>query len=105
MPFCQNDQCKRTGLKREEVEFDDELQLVLCRPCYQRRHPPIEVEVRHGDEHIAAPVKEMLSMATLGEAGFGLHFTTDKGLQLEGRYGSIVGAVKVPIDEIKKIFE
>lgn len=105
MPFCQNEQCKKIGLKRDEVEFDDELQMVLCRPCYQRRHPPIEVEVRHQGENIAPPVKEMLTAVADGEAGFGVHFTTDSGLQLEGRYGSIVAAVKVPMGEIKKIFD
>lgn len=38
MPFCQNQDCGKTELKREEVEFDDEKKLVVCQECYAAEH-------------------------------------------------------------------
>ena len=39
MPWCQNPMCNKQNLRKEDVEFDEVRQAVLCLPCFQEANP------------------------------------------------------------------
>jgi hypothetical protein len=91
MPFCQDQECGKTNLRKHEVRFDEDQRKVLCRPCWEKHHHPIPVEV----VGVVEPKREF---------DLGVFFTIEDGLQIEARYGGIEGEVRLPIEEIKRIF-
>jgi hypothetical protein len=89
MPFCQNESCNKTGLLRTEVEFDDELRKVLCRPCYTMRHPGVQTNM-------------VLHEATDNSFAFGLYVTA-REVDAEVRYAGVTVQARVPMTELKKL--
>jgi hypothetical protein len=39
MAWCENQNCKKENLRKEDVEFDDYHRKVLCHGCYALHHP------------------------------------------------------------------
>lgn len=93
MPFCQNESCGKTGLRPQDVEFDEELKKVICKDCYRIAHNKIEV--------VTVPVQELTS----SPFRFGVSVTTEDGIKAEVQYSKILVQAHVPMEEIKKIFE
>jgi hypothetical protein len=91
MPFCQNESCGKTGLRPQDVEFDEEVKKVVCKDCYRVAHNVIEV--------VTVPVQELAA----SPFRFGVHVTTEDGVKAEVQYQKILVQAHVPTDEIKRI--
>ena len=63
MPWCNNEQCGKKNLKKEDVVFDETTQRVLCVPC---------------GEQVAE-----LRPQVVDKTFFGIHYTSDQGLMAE----------------------
>jgi hypothetical protein len=88
MPFCQAENCGKTGLLRNEVEFDNATKQVLCSDCYA---------VRHGGGASISP-------ATAPGFAVGLFLNSEK-IEVDLRYNKIYAQVHVPVDDLKNLFK
>jgi hypothetical protein len=90
MPWCENKECGKTGLKRDEVEFDEENQKVLCKECYEKRQ-------------ILVPAEEPGTAASW-PVTYGIQFTNDGGVRAHVKMGLIGLEFKAPPEELKRFF-
>jgi len=88
MPFCQNDNCGKKDLKKTQVEIDEETNKVVCLDCYTKKYGVRRtVPVSLARDHV----------------GWGLHLTSDRGLQAEVHVGDVQIQVSASNDELKEI--
>lgn len=91
MAYCENIHCRKTGLRKEDVELDRELRAVLCHGCYALRHPgwkpPEEVVVMPG-VHTNPDGSPAL--------GYGISFDNYRGLSAFLSYGEVSLELIVP---------
>ena len=98
MAWCMNPRCGKKNISKNDVEFDEELQLVLCTGCYCLRHPgwipPSQVEVMN----LKAPESDQVSYDVrlssqegftarlgIGEVSLSLHATPAQIQKLLGQ--------------------
>lgn len=67
MPWCENVECGKRDLKKDQVVFDDRHQKVLCIPCGQQ----------------AAQEDPVVMGEVVEKTFFGLHYTSDQGFHAE----------------------
>lgn len=99
MAWCENEHCRKDGLRKADIEFDDTTRKVLCHGCYSLVHPgwlpPAEVvDLSDGSS----------TALTRPHVGFAFQFTDKDGLQAKVSYGGLQFAVMAPGDEIKRLF-
>jgi hypothetical protein len=94
MPWCENAACSKKGLKKEDVEFDDERELVLCKECYDKRSEPGLI-IAKGNQKVD------MSQWPLS---YGVHFTSEEGFKAEVKFGDLGLSFHAPPEEIQKIF-
>lgn len=94
MPWCENQHCRKSGLKKDDVEFDDDLHMVLCTGCYALRHPgwvpPVE-----GKPVLPVPPGDALLR-------YEVHFTSERGLAARVGYGDLSFSFMAPMSEIQR---
>ena len=88
MPYCENEGCGKKNLGRTEVEVDEATNKVICLDCHSRRYG------------IRKPIPVRLAD---GEIGWGIHLTSDKGLQAEVRVGEVQLQLTASNDDLKEI--
>jgi hypothetical protein len=86
MPWCQNDKCGKTNLKKDEVVFDEQNHRILCVPCGQE----------------ASVSNQALMGEVIDKTWFGIGYTTDQGLKAEFVYGGAKLAVNVTNDQFMR---
>lgn len=91
MPWCENDSCGKTGLRRDEIEFDEEEQLILCRPCY---------EERVGCQAVVLPAPAYVSLGVT----YGFHFTSEEGLKVDVQYRGVTAGLRATKEELSRLF-
>ena len=98
MAWCQNPYCAKKGLSKNDVEFDEESDLVLCTNCYAIRHPGWipDNTVRPS---LSVPPLDMKKVA------FEAHFTTERGFAARLGYGEVSVGFYASMEEIKKLFK
>ena len=96
MPWCQNPLCGRQNLSKEEVEYDDLRQVLLCLPCFQAANP-----------QAAAPA-DILRMIPKNGPMFNGHpvfyelsVNSTDGLRAQLRYRELAFEVRASPDELK----
>jgi hypothetical protein len=67
MPWCENTECGKKNLKKDEVIFDDTNQKVLCVPCGQK----------------VSSSNQTLTGEIIDKTFFGAHYASDQGLHVE----------------------
>jgi hypothetical protein len=87
MPWCES--CDRKNLKKEDVVFDDKRSQVLCVPC--------------GQKLTELPGEEVLQGEVFDKLWFGLHYTSDQGIEAEAIYGGARFSVSVSNDQVKRL--
>lgn len=96
MAWCMNPNCGKKGLKKEDVEFDEDLGMVLCTGCYCLRHPawvpPAQVEVLN----MKPPFSD-------GGFKYDMRLNSDEGFTAKATYAGLNFAFHMPADEINKL--
>lgn len=99
MAWCENEHCRKDGLRKADIEFCEATRKVLCHGCYALVHPgwqpPAEyVDLSNGKaQPIATP-----------RVGFAVQFSEVDGLKAQVSYGELSFAVLASPAEIKRLF-
>jgi hypothetical protein len=93
MPWCENSACGKTGLKPEEVEFDDDNKRILCKECFKNR---VTIIVRGREQPVSGDEWPF---------SYELHVTSSAGIQAKVGVGDLSIMFGAPISEIKKMFD
>lgn len=93
MPWCENPTCRKSGLSKNDVEFDEERRQVLCHCCYVLAHPgwmpPIEV----------LPAREIPKL------GYVLQLSEADGFRAKLSYGGTSVTFHAPAEDLRKLME
>jgi len=92
MPWCENEECKKTGLKKEEVEFDDENKQVLCKECYEKRKGMVVLEPKLVPQDPGWPFS------------YGFEFTNQGGVEVHVKVGELALSLHASPQELKRLF-
>lgn len=87
MPWCENEECQKRGLKKDEVVFNEKNRKVLCVPCGQA----------------ASVLDGELVTELLDKTWFGIGYTSDQGLKAELIHGGARLAFGMSNDQIMKL--
>lgn len=87
MPWCENKDCGKKDLKKDEVVFDEKNHRVLCVPCGHKESVSQQPAI----------VTELVDKKYIG-----LHYTSDQGLKAEIMYGGAHMIFEASNDQIKK---
>lgn len=100
MAWCQNPSCKKDGLRKADVEFDDTSKLILCHGCYALMHPGWIPPAEYVDVSDRVPSVALLRP----HVGFAIQVTDQEGLKAKISYGGASLAIHVPTEDFKKTF-
>lgn len=96
MAWCMNTRCGKQGLRKEDVEFDDDLRMVLCQGCYALRHPgwvpPVDVVVQPPVAVLQVPEK----------FSYEAHLTTENGFSARIGYGEVSLGVHISKSQFQR---
>ncbi len=100
MAWCENQNCRKTGLRKADVEFDDDSKLVLCHGCMALTHPGWMPPQEFVDLTGIVPV------SVSHESQFGMHLQINRedGIKASFSYGGISLAINVDNEEYRKFF-
>jgi len=87
MPWCENEGCNKSNLKKSEVIFDEHNKKVLCVPCGQQ----------------ASLSDQALVGEVIDKTWFGVGYTSDQGLKAELVYQGAKVSLNVSNDQIQKL--
>lgn len=95
MAWCDNRNCGKTNLLKTDVEFDEELKMVLCHGCYCLRHPgwvpptdTMPLPVAAGDPKLR----------------YELRFTNEMGFAARIGFGDLVVSFHAPMQDIRRLW-
>jgi hypothetical protein len=93
MAYCENINCRKTGLRKEDVELDREFGGLLCHGCYCLRHPGWK------------PPEEVVVLPPANN-GFGYAVTLDsyRGASARFNYGDVNFEFIMPAINLQKFF-
>lgn len=92
MAWCENPECSKTGLRKEDVEFDEIRRQVLCRDCFCAVNPDV----------IFDPPRALIRPPGLQ---YELHLTSYSGLTAKVGQGDVSIGLNIPMDSLKKFFD
>lgn len=91
MAWCEG--CKKTGLRKEDVEFCEETLKVLCTGCYCLRHP------------MWNPVAEVVALPPAPEKlTYEFSFTSQQGFSAKVGIGQAQLGFHMPMQDIVRVF-
>lgn len=98
MAWCENPDCQKQGLRKQDVEFCDDRHLVLCHGCYALAHPgwtppPEYVDLSGYRQAVSVPIQP--------KVGFAIQISDQEGLKARLSYGNANVAVHIPMDDIR----
>ncbi len=91
MAWCQK--CGRQGISKNDVEFCEETQKVLCHPCYSLFHPAWN----------PAEVVQELPLAP-PQLTYEIQLTSANGLSAKLGMGNAVIGFHMPMPELQRVF-
>lgn len=101
MAWCENENCRKNGLRKEDIEFDDATRKVLCHGCMTLVHPgwtpPSEYVDLTSDAVPRVPAPQ-------SKVGFAIQVTNEKGVQAQLSYGGVSIAFQAPMEDLKGLF-
>ena len=102
MAWCENPNCMKTGLRKADVEFDDDSKLVLCHGCMTLVHPgwipPAEfVDLTGGIPRVVRNEPE-------ARFGVAIQVNEQEGIKAALTYGSVSLALHIPADDYQRLF-
>ena len=96
MAWCEN--CKKTGLRKDDVEFDETFHKILCHGCYAYAHPgwvpPLEYVDMTSPRSVQAEVMPVLN--------YSVSFDNKNGFRAQLSYGDLALQFQAPMDQLKK---
>lgn len=102
MAWCENEHCRKDGLRKADVEFCDDLKKVLCHGCYALYHPgwvpPVEEYVDLTDT-----VPKVVRMIPEPRIGFTIRVDDQDGVRAQLSYGGATLSVHAPTSELKRL--
>jgi hypothetical protein len=95
MAWCENPTCGKKGLRKADVEFDENMNMVLCHGCYVQAHPgwmpPVEV----------VDLRDVVPQAP--QVGYSFNFSDKDGLKASLSYGDISISFHAPTEDLRRL--
>jgi hypothetical protein len=99
--WCENPNCGKTGLRKADVEFDDDSRLVLCHGCMTVVHPGWVPPEEFVDLTGVIP----RVVRTESSFGMAIQVNDEDGIKAAFSYGGISLAIHVPNEDLKRLLE
>ena len=94
MAVCENATCGKTGLRKEDVEYDENLKLILCHGCYVQAHPGW------------MPPSEIIDLtADVPALGYAFSINNIDGFRARVSYGGASVSFHAPTEDIRKLLK
>lgn len=100
MAWCENPHCKKTGLRKADVEFDEETRLVLCHGCMTITHPGWTPPTEYVDLTGVIPTV----VRSGPQFGMALQINEQDGIKAAFSYGGASLALHIPNEDLKRMF-
>jgi hypothetical protein len=104
MAWCENEYCRKNGLRKADVEFDDDTHKILCHGCYSLLHPGWIPPAEYVDLTDAVP-KVVRNVPREPHLGFAFQITDAGGIKAQVSYGGASIALQAPMEELKNLFK
>lgn len=102
MAWCMSQHCQKQGLSKNDVEFDEDLRMVLCHGCYCLRHPGWVPPVTPTDAPTYVP---SVVVPTNGPSvEYEVHFTSERGFEAVVGYQDMSVTFHAPMGTLRKYF-
>ncbi len=101
--WCMNDNCRKTGLRKEDIEFDEELHAVLCHGCYSLRHPGWVPPVREFVDMTDSVPKVVRILPSAPRIGFAIQISDHDGVRAQLSYGGATLNLHAPVSELARL--
>jgi hypothetical protein len=100
MAWCENPHCKKDGLRKADVEFDEGTRLVLCHGCMTVTHPGW----RPPEEFV--DISGIFPTVVSREPKFEMAFQVNQevGFKALFSYGGMSFTVNVPTEDYQRLF-
>lgn len=100
MAWCENSNCRKDGLRKDDVEFDETTRLVLCHGCMTLTHPGWVPPSEFVDLSGILPTV----LKSEPRLGIALQVNAKDGVNAAFSYGNMSVVVHVPDRDIKRWF-
>lgn len=103
MAWCENPECKKDGLRKADIEFDETTRKVLCHGCMTLVHPGWKPPEEYVD--LTGGIPRVIKTAPAPKFGMAIKLNPNHGLDALFSYGEISLTMHFPTEEIEKLFE
>lgn len=102
MAWCENENCKKDGLRKADIEFDETTRKVLCHGCMCLVHPGWVPPNEYVD--VSGYIPTVVSMDKEPKFGLAFQMNEKDGLKAGVSYGNISLAIHIPNDDFQRMF-
>jgi hypothetical protein len=102
MPWCENKNCGKDNLRKEDIEFDQETHMVLCHGCMTLVHPGWVPPNEYVD--LSGVIPHTIRKPFDPKFGMALQINEQDGLKAAFSYGGLALTLQVPIDDYQRLF-
>jgi hypothetical protein len=100
MAWCENPQCGRRDLLKEQTEFDFDTKKLLCHYCYADQHPGWSPSIKVVD--YSQPAQEVSNQARPGGVQYEISLSSSQGFRAKISYGDFVLGFHAPAEVLEK---
>lgn len=102
MAWCQNQNCGKDGLRKDDIEFCEETRLILCHGCYALRHPGWAPPVEEFVDLTDSVPKVVRRLPRDPRVGFAIQISDGDGVRAQVSYGGATLSFHAPMAELKR---
>ena len=102
MAWCENPECRKDGLRKADVEFDETIRKVLCHGCMTLMHPGWAPPEEYVD--LTGGIPTVVKTAPTPKFGMAIQLNPKTGLDALFSYGQITLSVHLPTEEVERFF-
>jgi hypothetical protein len=99
MAWCENPHCGKTGLRKADVEFDDESRRVLCHGCMTLIHPGWVPPNEYVDLTGFIPTV----VRTEPQFGMAIQINEQDGIKAAFSYGGMSLTLHIPNEDLRNM--
>ena len=101
MAWCENEHCRKDGLRKADIEFCEVSRKVLCHGCYAHVHPGWLPPEEYVD------LSGVVPMATSGigpRVGMNIQMSATEGIKAVVTYGGMSLGIHIPENDYRRLF-
>lgn len=103
MAWCENENCRKDGLRKADIEFCERTRKVLCHGCYALVHPGWIPPHEYVDVSDVVPKVEVMKYPE-PRLGFAIQISDEGGFKAQVSFGESQFTFHSPTEDIKRLF-